>query len=222
MWHRRVLNFRVIYNVTHYAGYLSTQFAELECCQATPDTSGNPVCFQWGFRKYPGNTDRDEIVGGNNDVKIWISMLTEICSSGFERLVYKFSHSVGQASVCFVHKVYKFLHARVYPVISWQLFSTIGIIQWANKHEMEFVLNFYVANLTLALCIIPRSHTRIFLTIPLESPNRSQSQASVNKSLRSVYNSSQLGDIRNDPWKQRQIFWHVKNILTIVHGLIFP
>ena len=94
MWHRRVLNFRIIYNVTDYTGYLSTQFAELEFCQVTPDTSGNPVAFQWGSRKYPGNTDRDEIVGGNNDVYIWISMLTEICSSGFERLVYKFSHSV--------------------------------------------------------------------------------------------------------------------------------
>ena len=53
------------------------------------------------------------------------------------------------------------------------------------------------------------------------SPNRSQSQASVNNTLRSVYNSSQLGDIRNEPWKQRQSFWHVKNILTIAHGLIF-
>ena len=53
---------------------------------------------------------------------------------------------------------------------------------------------------------IPRSHTRIFLTTPYGSPNRSQSQASVNNTLRSVYNSSQLGDIRNEPWKQRQIF----------------
>ena len=153
MWHRRVLNFRIIYNGTDYAGYLSTQFAELECCQVTPDTSGNPVGFQWGSRKYLGNTDREEIVGGNNYVYIYISMLTEICRSGFERLIYKFSHSVDQASLCFVHKVYKFLHARVYAVICWQQFSTIGIIQWANKHEMEFVLNFYVANLTLALCI---------------------------------------------------------------------
>ena len=46
---------------------------------------------------------------------------------------------------------------------------------------------------------IPRSHTRIFLTIPYGSPNRSQSQASVNNTLRSVYNSSQLGNIRNKP-----------------------
>ena len=64
--------------------------------------------------------------------------------------------------------------------------------------------------------LIPRSHTRIFLTIPYGSPNCSQSQASVNNTLRSVYNSSQLGDIRNEPWKQRQIFWHVKNILRIL------
>ena len=151
MWHRRAPNFRIIYNVTNRLCRIPQQFAELECCQVTPDTSGNPIGFQWGSRKYPGNTDRDEIVGGNDYVYMWISMLTEICSSGFERLtVYKFSHSVDQASVCFVHKVYKFLHARVYPVISWQQFSTIGIIQWANKHEMEFVLNFYVANLIYA------------------------------------------------------------------------
>ena len=65
------------------------------------------------------------------------------------------------------------------------------------------------------LPIIPRSHKRIFLTIPYGSPNRSQSQASVNNTLRSVYNSSQLGDIRNEPWKQRQTFWHVKNFLRL-------
>ena len=72
------------------------------------------------------------------------------------------------------------------------------------------------------LRVMPRSRTRIFLTIPYGSPNRSQSQASVNNFRRSVCNSSQLGNIRNDPWKRRQIFWHVKNILTIAHGLIFP
>ena len=61
--------------------------------------------------------------------------------------------------------------------------------------------------------VIPRSHTRIFLTIPYGSPIRSQSQASVNNSLRSVYNSSQHGDFRNDPWKQRQIFYMSKIFL---------
>ena len=64
--------------------------------------------------------------------------------------VYRYSNPVDQASICFVYKVYTFLHAWVYPVISSQQFITIGIIQWLNKHDMEFVLNFYVANLTLS------------------------------------------------------------------------
>ena len=69
-------------------------------------------------------------------------MLSEIGSSGFERLVYEFSNSVDQASVCFVHKVYKFLNVSVYPVTSWLQFIKIGITQWAIKYQMEFILNF--------------------------------------------------------------------------------
>ena len=67
----------------------------------------------------------------------------------------------------------------------------------------------------LSLIHAQRSHTWIFLTIPYGSPNRSQSQASVNNSRRSEYNSSQLGDIRNDSWKQRQIFYMSKIFLRL-------
>ena len=81
------------------------------------------------------------------------SMLAEVSRSAFEGLVYEFSSPVDQARVCFVHKVYKFLHAWVYPIISWQQFGTIGIIQRADKLEMELVFNCYVANLTFTLCI---------------------------------------------------------------------
>ena len=47
-----------------------------------------------------------------------------------------------------------------------------------------------------AIVLIPPSHRRIFLTSPYGSPTRSQSQASVNNSLVSVNNSSQLATTR--------------------------
>ena len=72
--------------------------------------------------------------------------MAEVSHSAFEGPVYEFSNPVDQARICFVHKVYKSLHA-------WQQFGTIGIIQWAYKHEIELVFNFYIANLTFVLCI---------------------------------------------------------------------
>ena len=50
-----------------------------------------------------------------------------------------------------------------------------------------------------SITVTPRSHTRIFLTSPYGWPTRSQSQASVNNSLVSVNNSSQLADTLKDP-----------------------
>ena len=67
------------------------------------------------------------------------SMLAEVSRSAFEGLVYEFTSPVDQARVCFVHKVYTFLHAWVYPIISWQQFGTIGIIQRADTHEMKYM-----------------------------------------------------------------------------------
>ena len=106
------------------------------------------------------NTSVEQFIGGNLLYYTFMiytytskSMLAEVSRSAFEGLVYKFSSPVDQARVCFVHKVYKFLHVWVYPRISWQQFGTIGIIQRADKHEMELVFNLYVANLTFTLCI---------------------------------------------------------------------
>ena len=73
-----------------------------QSCQVPRTLPGTPLTFNGVPRNIQGNTDRDEIVDGNIDVYIWISMLTEICSSGFDRLVYEFSYSVDQASICFV------------------------------------------------------------------------------------------------------------------------
>ena len=105
--------------------------------------------------------------------------------------------------------------------ISW--YNSLQRLYLLFKTFVTTAITFVYHHIFLAATkqLIPRSHTRIFLRIPYGSPNRSQSQASVNNTLRSVYNSSQLGDICNEPWKQRQIFWLVKNILTIAHGLIF-
>ena len=46
MWHRKVLNFHSIYNVTDYAGYLSTQFAELS---SYPGHFREPLWLSKGF-----------------------------------------------------------------------------------------------------------------------------------------------------------------------------
>ena len=106
------------------------------------------------------NTSVEQFLGGNvlyYTFMIYIytskSMLAEVSRSGFEGLVYGFSSPVDRARVCFVYKVYKFPHAWVYPIISWQQFSTVGIIQWTDRHEMKLVFNFYIANMTFALCI---------------------------------------------------------------------
>ena len=68
-----------------------------------------------------GIIQQTQFLGENiprNNTYTWISMLSEMGSSGFERLVYWFSKSVDQASVCFLHRDYTFLYSWVSSIIS--------------------------------------------------------------------------------------------------------
>ena len=87
---------------------------------------------------------------------------------------------------------------------NFQIFQNVGTTTLFGNVREHFVnyahpMRYLIVPVRWHACsrlVIPPSHTRIFLTSPYGSPTRSQSQASVNNSLVSVNNSSQLATTR--------------------------
>ena len=76
---------------------------------------------------------------------------------------------------------------------------TISLVIFINSQINVFFSCYGSSFVSYGTSVTQRSHTRIFLTSPYGWPTRSQSQESVNNSLVSVNNSSQLADTLKDP-----------------------